>query len=85
MMTNRAARIGDDNLIHILDEGRSCEWKACCASTWFHESTVEQLGTTPPTCLACIVEDARWWQAMRGIAKNAFVDTLPHARRRRFQ
>jgi hypothetical protein len=59
--TNVFARIGHDPLVHILSDGSNGEWKMCCSSTWFHESTVS--GTKDnPTCLMCIVEDAAWWR-----------------------
>jgi len=81
VMTNKVARIGQDNLVHVLSDGQGGEWKACCSSTWFHESTVAHLENVAPTCLACIVEDARWWRQLRGATKNAFVNTLVGRRR----
>jgi hypothetical protein len=59
--TDVFAVIGFDPLVHILSDGSGGEWKACCSTTWFHESTVRR-SEGPPTCLRCIVEDAAWWR-----------------------
>lgn len=69
--TDVFARIGHDPLVHILSDGSGGEWKACCSSTWFLESTVKSTKDAP-TCLMCIVEDARWWSDLRGAAKSPF-------------
>jgi hypothetical protein len=69
VMTNKVARIGQDNRVHILSDGQGGEWKACCSSLWFPERHVEHMQGEVPTCLVCIVEDARWWREMRKCTK----------------
>ncbi len=58
-VTEHFAKIARDNLVHILSDGSGGEWKLCCGNHWFDEILRPDLAF--PTCLACIVEDARWW------------------------
>lgn len=68
-VTMAFAIIHGDPLVHILSNGSNGEWQLCCGNHWFTE--VLRPDVAVPTCLQCIVEDARWWRSLRGAVKQA--------------